>query len=93
MVKTILGIYLIIINLAGIFVMWSDKQKAKKGAWRIKEKTLFLVALLGGALGTTCGMYWFRHKTQHWYFKYGFPLILILQAALVVWLWAMFYRV
>ncbi len=93
MLKTILLVYLFIINLIGLFVMWSDKQKAKKGAWRIKEKTLFLVALLGGALGTTCGMYWFRHKTQHWYFKYGFPLILILQAALAVGLWAVFYRV
>ncbi len=93
MLKTMLGIYLVIINLTGIIVMWSDKQKAKKGAWRIKEKTLFLVALLGGALGTTCGMYWFRHKTQHWYFKYGFPLILFLQAALAVGLWAVFYRV
>ena len=71
MLYTIVAIYLVIINLIGIFVMWSDKRKAKKGAWRIKERTLFLVALLGGCLGTTIGMYWFRHKTQHWYFKYG----------------------
>ena len=85
MLYTIVTIYLVIINLVGIFVMWSDKQKAKKGAWRIKEKTLFLVALLGGCLGTTLGMYWFRHKTQHWYFKYGFPAILIAETALVVW--------
>lgn len=86
MLVQILAIYLVIINLVGIFVMWSDKQKAKRGAWRIKERTLFLVALLGGALGTTLGMRWFRHKTQHWYFKYGFPLILIAEAALLVWL-------
>lgn len=86
MLVQILAIYLVIINLVGIFVMWSDKRKAKKGAWRIKERTLFLVALLGGALGTTLGMHWFRHKTQHWYFKYGFPLILIAEAALLVWL-------
>ena len=86
MLVKVLLVYLAIINLVGIFVMWSDKRKAKKGAWRIKEKTLVLVALLGGALGTTLGMYWFRHKTQHWYFKYGFPLILIAEAALLVWL-------
>ena len=77
MLYTIVSVYLVIINLVGIFVMWADKRKAKKGAWRIKEKTLFLVAFLGGSLGTTLGMYWFRHKTKHWYFKYGFPAILI----------------
>lgn len=85
MIKEILIVYLVIINLVGIFIMWSDKHKAKKGAWRIKEKTLFMVALLGGALGTTCGMFWFRHKTKHWYFKYGFSLILIAEAVLLVW--------
>lgn len=85
MLYTIATIYLVFINLAGIFVMWLDKRKAKKGAWRIKESTLFLVALLGGCLGTTLGMYWFRHKTKHWYFKYGFPAILIAETALVVW--------
>jgi len=85
MLYTIVTGYLVVINLVGLFVMWSDKRKAKKGAWRIKESTLFAVALLGGALGTTLGMYWFRHKTQHWYFKYGFPLILIAEATLVVW--------
>lgn len=85
MLYTIVTIYLVIINLLGIFVMWSDKRKAKKGAWRIKESTLFAVALLGGAMGTTLGMHLFRHKTKHWYFKYGFPLILIVETALAVW--------
>lgn len=75
--------YLVILNCIGLFVMWSDKQRARKGAWRISEKTLFFVALLGGALGTTLGMYWFRHKTRHWYFKYGFPAILLAEALLV----------
>lgn len=86
MIKEFLTVYLLFINFVGIFVMWSDKRKAKKGAWRIKESTLFLVALLGGALGTTCGMYWFRHKTKHWYFKYGFPIILIAEIVLFAWL-------
>ena len=86
MLYTIIAIYLVIINLVGIYVMWADKRKAKKGAWRIKEKSLFLVALLGGCLGTTLGMYWFRHKTKHWYFKYGFPAILILEIVGGLWL-------
>ena len=85
MLYTIAVAYLVIINLIGVFIMWLDKYKAKKGAWRIKEKTLFLVALLGGCLGTTLGMYRFRHKTKHWYFKFGFPVILIAETALIVW--------
>ena len=77
-------IYLVFINLVGVFVMWSDKQRAKKDKFRIPEKTLFLVAILGGALGTTYGMYQFRHKTKHWYFKYGMPAILVLQLIFLV---------
>ena len=89
MLYTIVAAYLISINLIGLFIMWSDKRRAKKGAWRIKESTLFAVALFGGALGTTLGMYWFRHKTLHWQYKYGFPAILIGETALV--LWVMFF--
>ena len=70
-------IYLLVINLLGIAVMGIDKQKARAHAWRIPEKTLFLVSLLGGSLGTWCGMYLFRHKTKHWYFVIGMPLILL----------------
>lgn len=79
-------IYLIFINLIGFFAMFLDKQKAKRNAWRIPEKTLFLFALLGGSLGTTLGMHCFHHKTRHWYFRFGMPLILILQIALLVYL-------
>lgn len=85
MLYIIVVAYLAVLNLIGIFIMGLDKHRAKKGAWRIKEKTLFLVALLGGCLGTTLGMYWFRHKTKHWYFKFGFPAILIAETALVIW--------
>ena len=74
-------IYLLLINFTGFFAMFLDKQKAKKGKWRIPEKTLFLFAFLGGSLGTTLGMHTFHHKTKHWYFKFGMPLILILQIA------------
>ena len=75
-------IYLGIINLIGFFAMFFDKQKAKRNKWRIPEKTLFLFALLGGSLGTTLGMHAFHHKTKHWYFRFGMPLILLLQVGL-----------
>lgn len=72
-------IYFIIINLFGFFIMWLDKRKAKKGAWRIPEKTLFIVTALGGGIGTIAGMYTFRHKTQKIQFVIGFPFITILE--------------
>ena len=77
-------IYLGIINLIGFFSMFLDKQKAKRGKWRIPEKTLFLLAAIGGSLGTTLGMHVFRHKTKHWYFKFGMPMILIVQIVLII---------
>mgnify|MGYP002508189501 CR=1 FL=1 len=79
-------IYLAIINLLGFFAIFLDKQKAKKDKWRIPEKTLFLLALIGGSLGTTLGMHTFRHKTKHWYFVVGIPLIFFAQLALIVWI-------
>ena len=72
-------IYLIIINLIGFSAMYIDKQKAKKGKWRIPEKTLFIITALGGGIGTIAGMYTFRHKTQKIQFVIGFPLITILE--------------
>lgn len=76
-------IYLLIINVVGFAMMGIDKNRAKRGEWRIPEKTLFTCALLGGSLGTTLGMSTFRHKTKHWYFKYGMPLILVVQVLLI----------
>ena len=76
-------IYLIVINIIGIAVMGADKSKAKKGVWRIPEKTLFFVSMIGGSIGTWAGMYLFRHKTKHWYFVIGMPLILIIQIVVV----------
>ncbi len=78
--------YLAAINLVTFLVYGVDKLRAKRGAWRIPEKTLFLLPILGGSVGAIAGMKVFHHKTKHWYFKYGLPLILILQLALVVWL-------
>lgn len=77
-------IYFIIINLFGFFIMWLDKRKAKKGAWRIPEKTLFIITAIGGGIGTTAGMYVFRHKTQKVQFVIGFPLITILEIITVI---------
>lgn len=77
-------IYLIAINAIGFLAMWIDKRKAKKGSWRIKEKTLFMITLLGGGVGTITGMYTFRHKTQKIGFVIGFPAILILEIVTVI---------
>lgn len=62
-------------------MMGIDKALAKRGAWRVPEKTLFLLALLGGALGGIIGMYFFRHKTRHSSFKAGLPMMLIVNIA------------
>jgi len=81
---TLIGIiYLIITNIIGYAIMGIDKSKAKKHAWRIPEKTLFGISIIGGSLGTLLGMYSFRHKTKHWYFVIGMPLILIIHVVLI----------
>lgn len=85
MVKSIyiiIGV-LVIINLLGYISMWSDKRRAIKGKYRISEKTLFTIAILGGSLGSILGMNQFRHKTKHWYFKYGMPLIFVIQIVIL----------
>ena len=79
-------IYLLLINLAAFVLMGLDKRKAKKNLWRIPEKTLFLSAILGGSAGAIAGMYVFHHKTRHWYFVIGMPLILVIQIGLGIWL-------
>lgn len=82
-------IYFIVINLFGFFIMWLDKRKAEKGAWRIPEKTLFIVTALGGGIGTIAGMYTFRHKTQKLNFVIGFPFITILEIIAIIY-WGFF---
>lgn len=79
-----LAIYLVVVNLLGFAMMGIDKARARKRAWRIPEAHLMIVALIGGSIGSILGMWMFRHKTKHWYFAYGLPVILILQIAIVV---------
>jgi len=66
-------------NIIGFASMGIDKKRAQRSAFRIPEATLFAIALIGGSLGSILGMRVFHHKTKHWYFKFGMPLILILQ--------------
>ena len=80
--------YLAAVNLIAFTVYGADKRRAKKDKRRVPEKTLFLLALIGGSVGAWAGMYTFRHKTRHWYFVWGIPAILVVQIALAVWLTA-----
>ena len=84
---TVVILYLAIINVVGYVIMGVDKKRAIRGAWRISEASLFFTALLGGSLGCILGMQHFRHKTKHWYFVVGMPLILILQICIAVLIW------
>ena len=78
--------YLAFINLLLFVLMGVDKAKAKRGARRFPEATLFFLAVIGGSLGGLLGMAAFRHKTLHKSFRIGFPVILIAQLALAVYL-------
>ena len=82
-----LAAYLVTVNVIGFALMGIDKHKARVGAFRIPEGTLFVVAVIGGSIGSIIGMYTFHHKTRHWYFVYGMPLILALQLLAVFLLW------
>lgn len=75
--------YLLIINLIGLIIMFIDKRKAIKGSWRIPEKSLIFIALIGGGVGTIIGMYWFRHKTKKLRFTIGFPVILLTEIIVI----------
>ena len=77
--KLFLISYMVLINLLALALMGIDKWKARRGRWRISEKTLFLAAIFGGSIGSLAGMYLFRHKTKHLRFTIGIPVILVLQ--------------
>lgn len=76
--------YLAVLNLIGFALMGIDKRRAVKKLWRIPESSLFIIALIGGSIGSIIGMRVFHHKTRHWYFVYGMPAILLLQIAAVI---------
>ena len=72
-----------VMSFIGFALMGIDKSRAINHKWRIKEATLFLIAFLGGGIGSTLGMFFFRHKTKHWYFRLFFPLFAAAQTALL----------
>ncbi|MBO0960129.1 DUF1294 domain-containing protein [Neobacillus sp. MM2021_6] len=74
----------VVMNIAGLFIMGVDKKRARKHQYRIRERTLWLVALFGGAIGTTAGMQIYRHKTKHTSFKVGFPVLAIIEFVLFI---------
>ncbi len=78
----------LLMNLISFFLMAHDKRQARRNGRRVSEKTLFLAAGLFGAFGGTLGMFLFRHKTKHWYFRVFFPLMMLLQAGVLGYLWS-----
>ncbi len=74
-------------SVTAFALMGADKRRAKKKQWRIPEKLLFLFVILGGGIGGIAGMYLFRHKTKHWYFVIGFPVIFAVELAAVIYLY------
>ena len=84
---TIVYAYLIIINAAGFLFMRIDKRKAQKDLWRIPERTLMAIALMGGSIGVLLGMNLFHHKTKQDKFRIGIPIILSVQILLAVFLY------
>lgn len=85
-IYTLCLIYIIFINILGFVLMGLDKYKSKIQTWRIPESNLFLTAIAGGSIGSIAGMYFFRHKTKHLSFVIGMPLILILEAGILLWI-------
>ena len=78
--------YLLTVNVVAFAAFGIDKYKAKRGLWRISEATLLLLAVVGGSLGALMGMRIWHHKTQHAKFRYGLPLIILAQIALIYYL-------
>ncbi|WP_353050011.1 MULTISPECIES: DUF1294 domain-containing protein [unclassified Bacillus (in: firmicutes)] len=77
---------ILVMNLAGFLIMGMDKKRARNNHYRISEKTLWNIAFLGGATGATAGMKHYRHKTKHAQFKYGLPLLAIIEIGIFTYL-------
>ncbi len=77
----LLAVYIVLMSVVLLVMMKNDKERARRNQYRISEKTLWITALLGGAVGGVLGMQLFRHKTKHLFFRFGFPLLAVLDAA------------
>ena len=86
-ISSLLIFYLLIINVDTFFLYGIDKWKAKRARWRIPESVLLGMAAIGGSVGAWLGMGIWHHKTQHKKFRYGVPVMLLIQIALLVWFW------
>jgi uncharacterized membrane protein YsdA (DUF1294 family) len=91
--QTILTALFLGMTLVGLLSMGFDKMRAKTKGWRVPEATLFLIALLFGGVGSTLGMFLFRHKTKHWYFRIGLPLLAIVSLGAFLFLFNTFATV
>lgn len=80
----IIIMYLIFINFIGFSIMLIDKNRAIHKEWRVREKTLIGISIIGGSVGMLLGMHVFRHKTKHLKFTIGVPFIFILQLVLLI---------
>nr|WP_317332660.1 DUF1294 domain-containing protein [uncultured Romboutsia sp.] len=76
--------YLIFVNIIGLLSMYLDKCFAKNNMYRISEKTIFLIAIMGGSIGSIIGMYQFRHKTKHRQFTIGLPVVIFTQIMILI---------
>lgn len=88
----IVAAYLLLVNLTGFLLMYADKRKAKQKKHRIPEKTLFGAALLGGGIGSLCGMYRFRHKTKHKSFTIGMPMITLINLVAIAFVYILLFK-
>lgn len=84
LIEKIQLVYIFLINITAFMLMGIDKRKAKKREWRIKENTLFFIALIGGSIGSIMGMQYYHHKTKHRKFVFGMPVIAIIQIVVFV---------
>lgn len=85
--EKLIVIYLVAVNIVTFFLYGIDKWKAKRSKWRISEATLLGLAVIGGSIGALLGMKVWHHKTMHKKFLFGIPVIIILQIALIIWIY------
>lgn len=89
-VVVVVAAVIVIMNIVSFSLMGCDKRCARQGKWRVPEKTLFLATACFGGLGGVLGMKVFHHKTQHWYFKVFFSVLLVIQVVLGVGMYYLF---